>query len=100
MLKIIHNNISKMQKNISRKENIKRKKTLQLKEKNKVYLLTKNLQLFKEYSRKLNHIKIKSFFIKTQKKLMNFKLNLLYNIKIHKMFHISLLKSINLNTFI
>ena len=100
ILKNIHDNITNMQKTTLIKINVKRKMTSQLKKKNKVYLLIRNLKLLKERSKKLNHIKIKSFFITVQKRFMNFKLNLLQNAKIHKMFHISLLKLIDSDIFI
>ena len=71
----------------------------QLKNKNKIYLLTKNLKT-KKISKKLNQMKIDSFFIKKQKKSINYKLNLFLNIKIHSIFHILLLKSTDSKTFI
>ena len=64
----------------------------QLKEGDKIYLLTKNLKT-KKVSRKLNHVKIDPFFIKQQKKSVNYELNLFSDIKIHSIFHVSLLKS-------
>ena len=71
----------------------------QLKKRNKVYLLTKNLKT-KKISKKLNHVKIESFFIKQQKKSVNYELNLFSNIKIHSIFHVLLLKSADPKTFI
>ena len=62
-------------------------------------MLTKNLKT-KKINKKLNHVKIDSFFIKKQKKLINYKLNLFSNIKIHSIFYISLLKLTNSKTFI
>ena len=77
MLKRIYNNIMNMQKTTLLKTNIKRKMTSQLKKRNKIYLLIKNFKLLKERSKKLNYVKIKSFFITAQKRFMNFKLDLL-----------------------
>ena len=62
-------------------------------------MLTKNLKT-KKTNKKFNHIKIKSFFIKKQKKLINYKLNLFQNIRIYSTFHVLLLKSADKKTFI
>ena len=67
--------------------------------KKNIYLLTKNLKT-KKINKKLNHMKIDLFFIKQQKKSVNYELNLFSNIKIHLIFHVSLLKSADQNTFI
>ena len=75
----------------------------QLKKRKKVYLNTKNLKYkkkSKKRNRKLNYIKIELFFIKKIKKTINYELNLFKNVKIHSIFYISFLKSIDLNTFI
>jgi len=64
-----------------------------------MYLLTKNLKIRKK-SKKLNHIKIESFFIKVVKKLVNYELDLLKNVKVFLVFHVSLLKSVDPSTFI
>jgi len=69
------------------------------KKKNKVYLLRRNIKM-KRSSNKLNHMKLKSFEILEEKRLINYKLNLSTFIKIHSVFHISLLKSANLNSSI
>ncbi len=69
------------------------------KKKNKVYLLRRNIKM-KRSSNKLNHMKPKSFEILEEKRLINYKLNLSTFIKIHSVFHISLLKSANLNSSI
>ena len=93
--KRIHDNIFKMQK----KSTIYQKKNeFQLK-KNKIYLFTKNLKI-KKSNKKLNHVKIESFFIKNQKSRINYEFELSQNTRIHSIFHISLLKSIDSNTFI
>ncbi len=70
-----------------------------MKKKNKVYFLTKNLRT-RKLNKKLNYIKVESFFVKKTKKLVNYKLNLLKNIKIFLVFYILLLKLVDLNTFI
>lgn len=64
---------------------------LQLKKKNKIYMLTKNLKT-KKASKKLNYVKIGPLFIKQQKESINYVLNLSFDIKIHLIFHVSLLK--------
>ena len=61
--------------------NKKRKKGSQLKKRNKVYLLTKNLTT-KRSTKKLNYTKIESFFIRVVKKSVNYKLSLFKNIYI------------------
>jgi len=73
--------------------------TSQLKKKNKMYLLTKNLKIRKK-SKKLNHVKIESFFIKAVKKSVNYELDLSKNAKVFLVFHILLLKSADFNTLI
>ena len=45
----------------------KKKMTFQLKKKNKIFLFTKNFKT-KKLSKKLNHVKIESFFIKNKKR--------------------------------
>lgn len=70
-----------------------------LKKGDKVYLLTKNLKT-KKRSKKLNHIKVESFFIQKVKGPNNYKLNLLKDVKIHSIFDISLLESAHPNTLI
>ena len=60
-----------MQLKSKKNVNKKRKEGSQLKEKNKVYLLIKNLTM-KKLNKKLNHTKIESFFIKAVKKLLRF----------------------------
>jgi hypothetical protein len=80
-------------------QNKKRKMTSQLKEKDKMYLLTKNLKIRKK-SKKLNHVKIESFFIKAIKRSINYELDLSKNARIFLVFHISLLKSADSNTSI
>jgi len=71
----------------------------QLKKRNKMYLLTKNLKIRKK-SKKLNHVKIESFFIKKVKRLVNYELDLFKNVKVFLVFHISLLKLADFSTSI
>ena len=72
--------------------------TLLLKKRNKIYLHTKNLKINKKKNKKLDHVKIESFFIKQIKKLINYELKLFANAKIIFMFHVFLLKSTHSNT--
>ena len=97
--KNIKNNIQKMQLKFEKYVNKKRKEDSQLKERNKVYLLIKNLTT-KRLNKKLNHTKIESFFIKTVKRSVNYKLSLFKNIRIHSIFHINMLESVDFSTFI
>ncbi len=62
-----------------------------------MYLLTKNLKIKKLKKRKLNYVKVELFFIKIIKKSINYKLDLLKNVKVFSIFYILLLKSIDLN---
>ena len=71
-----------------------------LKKRNKIYLHTKNLKINKERNKKLDHVKVESFFIKNVKKLMNYELNFLVDVKVWLVFHVSLLKSTHLETLI
>ena len=63
-------------------QNKKRKMTSLLKKRNKIYFHTKNLKINKGKSKKLDHVKIESFFIKDIKELMNYELNLLVDVKV------------------
>ncbi len=96
-LKKIHDNISKMQERSTKYQNKKRKTTSQLKKKNKIYLLTKNLKTRKS-NKKLNYVKVELFLIKKTKKSINYELDLLKNVKVFLIFYILLLKSTNLIT--
>ena len=95
--KKIKDNIQKMQFKSSTYVNKRRKNSSQLKEKDKVYLLTKNLTT-KKLNKKLNYTKIGSFFIKAIKKSVSYELNLFKNTRIHSIFHINLLESADSNT--
>ena len=99
-IKLIQNNILKMQKNSTTYQNKKRKITFLLKEKNKIYFFTKNLKINKKKNKKLNYVKVKSFFIKNVKKRINYELNFSINVKIFLVFHILMLKFAHLNTSI
>ena len=97
--KFIQEKIHTFHKNSVKYINKKRKMTSQLKKKDKMYFLTKNLKI-KQLSKKLNHQKIKSFFIKAVKRSVNYKLKLSLNTQIHSIFHIFLLESANFETSI
>ena len=102
-LRKIHDNILKTQITSTTYQNKKIKKKSQLKKRDKIYLNTKNLKYKKKNrkrNKKLNQIKIESFFIKAIKELVNYELKLSRNVKVFSIFHISLLKSTNSNTFI
>jgi hypothetical protein len=64
-----------------------------LKERNKIYLIQRNIQI-KQPSTKLNHKKLRLFKIKRIIGLVNYKLVLPRTINIHPVFHISFLKLI------
>ena len=71
-----------VQKYIKRYYNLKVFKGLDLKGKNKVWLLYKNI-LSRQLSKKLNYIKIGLFKIKEKITEVNYKLDLLAKIKIY-----------------
>ena len=75
------------------------KKILQIKEKNKVYLLIENLKT-KKKSKKLIYTKAKLFFIQIKNKRICFKLKSLKDAKIHPILYILLLKLVNSKTLI
>lgn len=64
-----------------------------------MYLFTANLKT-KKPSKKLNHVKFRPFFIAEEKKLVNYRLQLLKDTKIHPIFYISLLELADSNTLI
>ena len=75
----------------------------QLKEIDKVYLLTKNLKIKKkrnQYTKKLDYIKVGPFFIKRRKKPVNYEIDLPKNSKIHPVFYILLLEPADQKTLI
>jgi len=71
--------------------NKKRKTAPQLKEGDKVYLLTKNLRT-KRPSRGLDNVKVGPFLIKAQRGPVNYTLELPPDAKVHPTFHVSLLE--------
>ena len=102
-LQKVHDNILRMQITSAKYQNKKRKIESQLKEGDKIYLITKNLRYRKKdrkRSKKLNQVKIESFFIKAVKESINYELNLSQNVKVFSIFHISLLESTDSNTSI
>jgi hypothetical protein len=88
-----------MQARSTKYQNKKRKMAPQLKERNKMYLLTKNLKI-KKKSKKLDHVKVESFFIKVVKESVNYELDLLKDARVFLVFYISLLESVDLSTSI
>ena len=62
-----------------------------------MYLLTKNLKIRKK-SKKLDHVKIESFFIKAIRESINYELDLPKNARVFLVFHISLLESVDFST--
>ncbi len=99
ILKKIHDNILKMQEKSIKYQNKKRKITLQLKKKYKIYLFTKNLKT-RKLNKKLNYVKVKLFLVKKTKKLINYKLDLFKNVEVFLVFYILLLKLVNSITFL
>ncbi len=97
--KELQKNIQFLSKCMTLYANKKRDKEFTLKKKNKVYLLRWNIKM-KRSSNKLNHMKLESFEILEEKRLINYKLNLSTFMRIHSVFHIFLLKSANLNSSI
>jgi hypothetical protein len=64
-----------------------------------VYLLIKNLHT-RRPTKKLDHVKVRPFFIQAQKGLVNYLLDLLKDAKVHLVFYISLLELANPRTLI
>jgi UDP-N-acetyl-D-mannosaminuronate dehydrogenase len=96
-LKRVDDNISKMQERSTKYQNEKRKTTSQLKERDKIYLFTKNLKT-RKLSKKLNHVKVESFLIKKAKRSINYELDLPKDAKVFLIFHVSLLESVDPST--
>ena len=78
----------------------KKKRTPLLKKRNKIYFFTKNLKINKEKSKKLDYVKVESFFIKIVKGRINYELNFLNDAKIFFVFHVFVLKLIHSKTLI
>ena len=89
-----------MQKNSTTYQNKKRKTKPLLKKGDKVYLLTKNLKINKNKSKKLDHVKVESFFIKNVKERVNYELNLLKGAKMFLVFHVFVLEPTHSDTSI
>ncbi len=62
-----------------------------------MYLFTKNLKT-RKLNKKLNYVKVKLFLVKKTKRLINYELDLLKNVKVFLVFYILLLKLTNLIT--
>jgi len=88
-----------MQIRSAKYQNKKRKMAPQLKEGDRMYLLTKNLKIRKK-SKKLDHVKVESFFIKAVKESINYELDLSKNARVFSVFYISLLESVDPSTSI
>ena len=95
--KQIAREIKRKNKNIAINANKKRKNRPQLKERDKVYLLTKNIKS-KRPSKKLDHVKVRLFLIKQQKGLVNYELDLPRDTNIHPVFYVSLLELVDTQT--
>jgi hypothetical protein len=100
-LKDIHNACSDGIKNAQKKTAAylqdKRKTAPQLKEGDKVYLLTKNLKT-RRPTKKLDQVKVGPFLIEEQKGPQNYQLRLPKDARIHPVFHISLLEPADKDT--
>ena len=86
-------NIEKAQETMERNENKHKKKGPQFKKGDKVWLHTKNLKT-KRPNKKLDHIKVGPFFIKSVKRPVNYELELLAYAKVHPVFYISLFEKV------
>ena len=80
-----------MQKKSANYQIKKRKTTPQLKERDEVYLLIKNLKTRKK-SKKLNYVKVKLFLIKVKKRTISYKFELSQKTKVQTLFHVLLLE--------
>ena len=98
-LRMVHNNIVRMQQRFFKYINKKRKMAPLLKKRDKVYLLTKNLKT-KKASKKLDNVKIESFYVKEVRELKTYELKLSKNIRIFLIFDIFLLESADPKTLI
>ena len=87
----ISDNITSSQARITKARYKENKNGPQLKEGDRVYLLTKNLKTRKR-SKKLDHVKVGPFLIAEQKSEVSYRLQLPRNARIHPVFHISLLE--------
>ena len=97
--KKLQKDIQFLSKRMTLYTNKKRVRKSTLKEKDKAYLLRRNIKT-KRSSNKLNHTKLESYRILEIKESINYKLDLSTSMRIHSIFHICLLKSANANTSI
>jgi hypothetical protein len=99
----LHKDMAKQVNKVNLKTQERRQKKSkmapQLKEGDKVYLLTKNLKT-KRPSQKLDHKKVGLFRIKRVKGLVNFELDLPKGTRIHPVFYISLLEPADAQTLL
>jgi hypothetical protein len=87
----LHQAIRTMNEKMTRQANKKRIAGPTFKEGDKVFLLRKNIKT-KRPSRKLDHVRIGPFEIEKQVGPVNFKLRLPEKMRIHPVFHVSLLE--------
>ena len=87
----LHKSTNLVQDYIKRYYNQKVSEGLDLKKRDKVYLLTKNFKS-KRLSKKLNYIKMGPFKIINKVTEVLYRLNLLLKIKIHPVHHIAILE--------
>ena len=66
----------------------------------KIYIFVNKKIKNEKNQQKIKSCKNRFIFRQTTKKSINYKLNLFQNIKIYLIFYVSLLKSVNQNTFI
>jgi len=97
--KELQKNIQFLSKHMILYANKKRDRESTFKKKDKVYLLRRNIKM-KRSSNKLNHMKLESFEILEEKRLINYELNFSAFMKIHSVFYIFLLKFADLNSLI
>ncbi len=97
--KELQKNIQFLSKRMILYANKRRDRESTLKKKNKAYLLRRNIKT-KRSSNKLNHTKLEPYKILEIKESINYKLDLSTSMRIHSIFHISLLKSADSNTSI
>jgi len=83
--------ITRSQTTLSRQRHKDSKTAPQLKEGDKVYLLTKNLKT-RRGTKKLDHVKVGPFLVDEQRGKASYKLRLPKDARIHPVFHISLLE--------
>ncbi len=97
--KELQKNIQFLSKCMTLYANKRRDREFTFKERNKAYFLRWNIKM-KRSSNKLNHMKLEFYKILEIKESINYKLNLSASMRIHLIFHICLLKFVNVNTSI